>query len=94
MKARIETKLDETFCPVYREVIDESHLHVGHKGYHPGGESHFSITLISAVFCGMNRIQRHQKVYDCLEAELKNGVHALRLKTLSPQEAEASSELA
>jgi len=94
LKTRIETKLQKAFSPTYLEVTDDSHLHIGHENYKPEGETHFSVTLVSAVFRGLNRIQRHQKVYACLEEELKNGVHALCLKTLSPEEMEASSELA
>lgn len=87
LKTRIETKLRETFSPTYLEVKDDSHLHIGHGNYKPGGESHFSVTLVSSLFCGFNRIQRHQKVYACLDEELKNGVHALCLKALCPEEA-------
>jgi len=87
IKTIIETKLRETFSPTYLKVVDESHLHVGHANYKPGGESHFNVTVVSSAFCGLNRIQRHQKVYDCLKNELKNGVHALSLTTLSPEEA-------
>ncbi len=86
IKARIEEKLHTAFSPTYLKVKDESHLHVGHENYRPGGNSHFSVTIVSSFFCGMNRIQRHQKVYACLEEELKSGVHALRLKTLCPEE--------
>lgn len=89
VKTRIETKLRKAFSPTYLEVKDTSHLHIGHGNYKAGGESHFSVTVISLAFCGLNRIQRHQKVYGCLEEELKNGVHALCLKTLCPEETEA-----
>lgn len=89
LKTRIEAKLKETFSPTYLRVADESHLHVGHANYKPGGESHFNVTIVSATFRGLNRVQRHQKVYKCLQDELKNGVHALSLTTLSPEEATA-----
>jgi len=87
IKIIIETKLRETFSPTYLKVVDESHLHVGHANYKPGGESHFNVTVVSSAFCGLSRIERHQKVYDCLKDELKNGIHALSLTTLSPEEA-------
>lgn len=89
LKTVIETKLKEIFSPTYLQVVDESHLHIGHANYKPGGESHFSVTIVSSAFCGLSRLQRHQKVYACLKEELKNGVHALSLKTLSPEEATA-----
>jgi BolA family transcriptional regulator, general stress-responsive regulator len=92
LKIRMESKLRDTFSPTYLMVEDESHLHVGHQGHRPGGESHFHVTIISPAFQGLNSVQRHQKIYACLEEELKNGVHALSLKILSPEEAEASIE--
>ena len=91
IKTRIEKKLRKAFSPTYLEVKDESLLHIGHENYKPGEGTHFSVTLVSAAFRGLNRVQRHQRVYACLEDELKNGVHALCLKTLSPEEGEASS---
>ena len=92
LKTQIEIKLRKAFSPTFLEVKDESHLHVGHANHKPGGESHFSVRLVSPAFCGLSRIQRHQKVYACLEGELKNGVHALCLKTLCPEEMEVSNE--
>lgn len=84
---KIEDKLTQALSPQYLKVEDESHHHVGHAGHNPHGESHFRITVISNMFSGLSRIQRHQMVYACLDDELKNGVHALCLKTLSPEEA-------
>lgn len=93
MKTTIETKLRERFSPLHLEVADNSHLHVGHTHYQPGGNSHFTITIISPVFSNLTRLQRHQCVYACLEEELKGGVHAICLKTLCPQDAVALGEL-
>ncbi len=92
LKTHIESKLQAAFSPIYLKVEDESHLHIGHANYRPEGETHFKVTLVSVDFHGLNRIQRHQKVYACLKEELKRGLHALCLKTLSPEEAEGSTE--
>jgi BolA protein len=89
MKTRIERKLREAFSPSTLIIEDQSHLHVHHGNYAPGGGSHFKIILIAEIFKGYNRLQRHQKVYGCLESELKQGVHALCLKILCPDEAES-----
>lgn len=88
LKARIETKLRKAFSPSSLIVEDESHLHVNHGNYHPNGGSHFRVRIVSLAFRGHSRIERHQKVYSCLELELKEGVHALCLKTLCPEEVE------
>lgn len=87
MKERIETKLRIAFSPSTLIVKDESAFHVKHGDYYPEGGSHFRITLVSPLFKGFSRIERHQQVYACLEEELKGGVHALCLKLLSPEEA-------
>jgi BolA protein len=88
MKEQIETKLINAFAPTFLSVEDESHLHVSHGPYQAGGGSHFKVTLIAAIFTGCRALERHRKVYACLEEELKNGVHALRLKLHSPEEVE------
>ena len=91
IKTRIEKKLWEIFSPSSLIVEDESYQHVNHGNYHPGGESHFRVVIVSPMFRGCSRIVRHQKVYNCLEKELKEGIHALCLKTLCPEEVESGA---
>jgi len=86
IKTHIEAKLCQVFSPTYLEVKDESHLHAGHKTDRPKGSYHFSVRIVSPVFCGLTRIERHKRVYECLKDDLKEEVHALRLKTLCPEE--------
>lgn len=83
----IRTKLEAAFAPAKLEVLDESDRHVGHAGHREGGETHFRVAIVSAVFMGMPRIARHRKVHDVLDAELKGRVHALALTLLTPDEA-------
>jgi BolA family transcriptional regulator, general stress-responsive regulator len=83
-------KLSERFAPTRLEIIDDSHRHVGHVG-HPGGagqggETHFTVTLVSAEFTGVGRVARQRLVYQTLAEELAGGVHALALTTLAPDE--------
>lgn len=82
----IRRKLTERFVPTRLDVIDESHRHAGHAGSRPGGETHFAVTITSALFAGLNRVARQRLVYDALKQELAAGVHALSLTTLSPEE--------
>lgn len=82
----IETKLTQAFEPERLVVEDQSHLHAGHAGARPGGESHFRVELVSARFAGLNRVARQRLVYDALAAELAGPIHALALKTLAPGE--------
>ena len=83
----IEQKLSETYTPQHLQVIDESHLHEGHAGAQPGGETHFRVHMVANMFDGMSRIDRQRHVFACLADELKGPVHALVLKLKSPQEA-------
>jgi BolA protein len=87
-KAAIEKKLSEGLKPERLSITDESHLHAGHAGSRPGGESHFRVEIVSAAFAGLSRVARQRLVYSLLEAELKGPVHALALRTLTPEETE------
>ena len=82
----IRTKLIERFTPVRLEINDESHRHAGHAGARPEGETHFSVTIVSAAFLGQSRVGRQRLVYQTLAAELATRVHALSLTTLAPDE--------
>jgi BolA family transcriptional regulator, general stress-responsive regulator len=82
----IERKLRQALSPSALSVIDESHLHQGHAGHRPGGESHFRVKLESAAFVGQNRVARQRMVYRILDEELKGPVHALALEARAPGE--------
>ena len=82
----IRRKLTERFAPTRLEVVDQSHLHIGHEGARPGGETHFAVTIVSADFIGQSRVARQRLVYQTLAAELAARVHALALTTLAPDE--------
>ena len=82
----ITKKLREAFAPESLDVTDESHLHEGHSGHRPGGETHFRVDIVSPAFEGKSRIDRHRLVNAALEAELKGSVHALAIKAQAPGE--------
>jgi BolA protein len=82
----IESKLTAALQPARVKVVDESELHKGHAGHRPGGESHFRVEIVAAAFEGQSRVARQRRVYEILADELKAGVHALALKTLTPAE--------
>jgi BolA protein len=83
----ITNKLREAFTPESLDVIDESHLHVGHAGHRPGGETHFRIYIVSDAFEGKSRIERHRMINATLATELAGPVHALAIKAQAPGEA-------
>ena len=84
---RIREKLERALTPQSLEVIDESHLHAGHAGSRPGGESHFRVKVVTSSFLGKSLIDRHRKVNEVLADELKpEGVHALAIEAHAPGE--------
>jgi stress-induced morphogen len=50
-----------------------------------GGGDHFRATVTAAAFDGRSRIEQHRLVYDVLGAEIGGAIHALQLKTQTPQ---------
>ncbi|MEO0399846.1 MAG: BolA family protein [Pseudomonadota bacterium] len=86
---RIKSKLEAALEPASLDIKDESHLHAGHAGAPDGGESHFRITVVAAVFDGLNRVARQRLVNAALKEELAGPVHALAMTALTPDEAAA-----
>jgi BolA family transcriptional regulator, general stress-responsive regulator len=86
VKHAITNKLREAFTPESLDVVDESHLHEGHSGHRPGGETHFRVYIVSDAFKGKSRIERHRMINMALAAELAGSVHALAIKAHAPGE--------
>lgn len=72
-------KLEDAFAPEELEIIDESESHRGHAGYREGGESHFHVSIQSAAFSDMTRIERHRAIHNALGHEIISRIHALAL---------------
>ena len=87
VKDTIIKKLREAFLPDSLDVTDESHLHEGHAGHRPGGETHFRLYIVSQAFEGKSRIERHRMINAALAAELAGPIHALALKAQTKGEA-------
>ena len=82
----IETKLTRALDPLRLEIVDESNLHAGHAGARPEGETHFRVKIVSRAFDGKSRIDRQRMVFEALADEMESRIHALTLKTLTPDE--------
>lgn len=82
IESSIRQKLESRFQPLYLEVENESHSHSVPKN----SETHFRIVVVSPLFEGLGRVDRQRLVNECLSDELKNGVHALSQRALSPSE--------
>jgi BolA family transcriptional regulator, general stress-responsive regulator len=76
---RIRSALAAAFSPGELDIVDESHLHHGHAGAAPGGETHYSVRIRAAAFAGLSRLARHRLVNDALKGEFASGLHALHI---------------
>ncbi|MCK5090009.1 MAG: BolA family protein [Hyphomicrobium sp.] len=87
VESRMREKLMISLRPTRLDVVNESHLHAGHRSSPGTGESHFRVLIVSEAFTGKSRVERHRIVNDLLSNELKNAVHALAIKACAPGEA-------
>lgn len=55
-----------------------------------GDGSHFDAVIVSKAFEGKRLIQRHQMVYAALGDRMKAEIHALSMRTLTPEEFKAA----
>ena len=51
-----------------------------------GDGQHFQAVIVSAAFAGRSRVQRHQLVYQSLGERMREEIHALSMRTLTPEE--------
>lgn len=67
-----------------RQCIEQGlqcdHVEVGGDG------RHFEAVIVSAQFRGLNRVRQHQLVYSALGERMREEIHALSMKTLTPEE--------
>jgi acid stress-induced BolA-like protein IbaG/YrbA len=56
-----------------------------------GDGRHFFATIVSIEFEGLTRVKRHQRVYAALGERMREQIHALSMKTLTPAEAAAAA---
>lgn len=82
----IAEKLTAVFAPASLRVTDESHLHEGHAGHRPGGQTHYRLYIVAEAFHGKSRIERHRMINAALASELAGGVHALAIHAAAPGE--------
>ena len=79
-KAEIMLPTPELVKSYIAAGLDCSHLEV------EGDGQHFSAVIVSPAFAGKRLIQRHQLVYAALGDRMREEIHALSMKTLTPDE--------
>jgi BolA protein len=77
--AMIERRLRSALSIDSIEIVDESHLHIGHPGAASGG-GHFRVTIAAKNFDGLSTLARHRLIYDALGDAMQTEIHALSIK--------------
>lgn len=83
--ALIRERLESRLHPDELEIVDESHLHVGHPGARDG-RGHFRVRVVSDVFAGLPRLARHRRVYAAVGDLMQTDIHALNIEALAKNE--------
>jgi acid stress-induced BolA-like protein IbaG/YrbA len=71
--------------PSYVEASIRAGLAVTHLEV-SGDGAHFEAVIVSPSFTGLNRVRQHQLVYAALGERMREEIHALSMKTFSPEE--------
>ncbi len=58
---------------------------------HTDGQGHYEATVVCAAFAGLGSLKRHQLVYATLGARVGREIHALAVKTFTPEERQGRS---
>jgi stress-induced morphogen len=69
----LQNRIQRTYADANVEVVDLT-----------GGQDHYQVTVETASFKGLSRIQQHKAVMEIFDSELKTGeIHALTIKTIT-----------
>ena len=86
MATQIEARLTAALSPTRLIVSNDSAKHSGHSGDDGSGESHFSVTIESAAFTGVGRLERQRMVNRALGDLPGQRVHAMAVRAMAPGE--------
>lgn len=86
----IRAKITAALNPSTLEIYNDSHLHAHHKAMQgsTSRETHFRLVITSEAFATKMQPARHRMIYALLRDEMaqEGGIHALQLRTLTPEE--------
>ena len=51
-----------------------------------GDGAHFEAVIVSPSFAGLSRVRQHQLVFAALGGRMREEIHALSMKTFTPEE--------
>lgn len=88
-------QITDKLVPTRLEIYNDSHLHKHHRAMadSTSAETHFRIVVTSGAFRDKTQIKRHRLVNELLKEDLarEGGIHALQLRTMTPEEDEKRS---
>ncbi|RHZ66277.1 hypothetical protein CDV55_105509 [Aspergillus turcosus] len=92
MEDTIREKITTAFSPSTLIIRNDSHKHAHHAAMQgvASKETHFHVTITSSAFQSKMQAARHRMVYALLKDEMsrEGGIHALQLRTRTPEEEE------
>ncbi|KAL1587874.1 hypothetical protein WHR41_03267 [Cladosporium halotolerans] len=92
MEDAIRSKVTEALKPSSLEIFNDSHKHAHHQAMKDSTskETHFRLFITSEAFKSKMQPARHRMVYGLLKDEMaaEGGIHALQLRTRTPEEEE------
>lgn len=80
----IRQRLMSALQPESLDIEDDSARHAGHAS--AGGGGHFNVIIVSDRFRDLGLIKRHRMVYDAVADMMNSEIHALSMKTYTPDE--------
>jgi len=85
--ATIKTILQEKIGATIVEIEDRSDVHKHHQGRMnaPVGSGHYDAIVVADSFAGKTMMQQHRMVYAALSDQMQTTIHALSLKTYTPE---------
>ena len=86
--ATIKNTLQEKIGAVVVEITDRSEQHKHHKGRMdaPVASGHYDAIIVAESFVGKTMMQQHRIVYAALNDQMQTTIHALALKTYTPEQ--------
>ncbi|KAI0126738.1 bola-like protein [Xylariales sp. AK1849] len=97
MEDAIRAKVTTAFSPTHLEIHNDSHLHAHHKAMagSTSQETHFRMVITSEAFKSKMQPARHRMIYALLKDEMakEGGIHALQLRTRTPEEEERAAQV-
>ncbi|KAI2630277.1 bola protein [Hypomontagnella submonticulosa] len=96
MEDAIRAKITEAFKPSRLEIFNDSSKHAHHRPMigSTSRETHFRLVITSEAFKSKMQPARHRLIYQLLKDEMAQdgGIHALQLRTMTPEEEQRQKE--